>query len=354
MTLATVWFLLIAVLWVGYFVLEGFDFGVGMLVGLLGKKDDDRRVMINTIGPVWDGNEVWLLTAGGATFAAFPEWYATLFSGLYLPLFLILLALIIRGVAFEYRHKRNSAQWKRAWDWCIIVGSAIPALVWGVGFANFVSGLPIVKAPAGWVMETSVGNFFGLFMPFALLGGVLTLSLFLFHGAVFITLKTKGEITERARGFAKLVGLVAVAATAAFTLWQAVAYGKGVLSWILALLAIAGVSTAWVFNNKARSGLAFLGNVVAILFVFSGIFVSMFPNAITSNLDPVAANTMSLQAAASTPYTLTIMTIAAAVFVPIVLAYQAWTFWVFRKRISAKNLPAETSEVAAITQPTTG
>ncbi|NNG19859.1 cytochrome d ubiquinol oxidase subunit II [Naumannella sp. ID2617S] len=342
MTLATLWFILVAVLWIGYFVLEGFDFGVGMLVGLLGKKEKDRRVMINTIGPLWDGNEVWLLTAGGATFAAFPEWYATLFSGLYLPLFLILIALIFRGVAFEYRHKRDSAKWRRGFDWCIILGSFVPALVFGVGFANFVRGLPIVALPGRrWVMETSVGNFFGLFMPYALVGGLLFVTLFLFHGAIFISLKTKGDIRHTARSFGGKVGLAAVGLLTLFSVWTAAAYGKGVLTWVAAVLAIVGVVAAYLMNRRGREGWAFFGTVVAILTMMVMIFSCMFPNAITA-LEP--GNDMSVAAAASTPYTLRIMTIAAAVFVPVVLGYQAWTFWVFRKRISTRNLPAEQPE----------
>ncbi|GAB3622804.1 cytochrome d ubiquinol oxidase subunit II [Mariniluteicoccus endophyticus] len=336
--LTNIWFLLIAVLWIGYFVLEGFDFGVGMLNMILGRKEEDRRVMINTIGPVWDGNEVWLLTAGGATFAAFPEWYATLFSGLYLPLFLVLLALIVRGVAFEYRHKRESAGWRSGWDWCIFLGSFIPALVLGVGFANFVSGMPIVKMEGRrWVMETSVGNFLGLFMPFALIGGLLFVALFLFHGAVYISLKTKGDIRERSRDFAGKVGLAAVGLMAVFTVWQSVAYGKGI-NWLTTAVAVVCLTGAWFMNGKGREGIAFVLSCAAILALIAGDFISMFPNAITAT---DVANNMPLTEATSSPYTLRIMTIAACVFVPIVLAYQSWTFWVFRKRISTKNLPAE-------------
>src|SRR5659263_705110 len=180
MSLEQLWFVLIAVLWVGYFFLEGFDFGVGILLPVLGRTEVERRVLINSIGPVWDGNEVWLLVAGGATFAAFPEWYATLFSGFYLPLLLILLALIVRGVAFEYRAKRDDDQWRRRWDLAIIIGSFVPALLWGVAFANIVRGVPID------VDGEYVGGFFNLLNPYALLGGATTLLLFLTHGAVFI------------------------------------------------------------------------------------------------------------------------------------------------------------------------
>lgn len=337
MELSTLWFILVAVLWIGYFILEGFDFGVGMLVTFLGKKEDDRRVMINTIGPLWDGNEVWLLTAGGATFAAFPEWYATLFSGLYLPLFLILLALIARGVAFEYRQKRDPMQWKRAWDWAIFAGSLIPALVFGVGFANFVRGLPI-QAQEGrrWVMETSVGNFFGLFMPYALVGGVLFVTLFLLHGAIFISLKTTGEIRTTARAFAGKVGVAVVVLMAAFMIWTAAAHGGGALTWVAGIIAILGVGAAWFANQRGREGWAFVATCVAIATMMVALFTSLFPYAIKA-LDP--ANHMLAADAASSPLTLKIMTIAALVAVPVVLAYQGWTFWVFRKRLSTKNLP---------------
>lgn len=345
MDLPTVWFALIAVLWLGYFVLEGFDFGVGMLLGVLGRRSENataeqnKRVMINTIGPLWDGNEVWLLTAGGAIFAAFPEWYATMFSGLYLPLFAVLLGLIVRAVAFEYRAKRENTAWLRAWDWCIMLGSLIPTLVWGVGFANFVHGLPV---NADHIIEGTAGNFFGLFSPFALLGGVLAVVLFCFHGAVFVSLKTTGEIRGRARSLAIRLGAGSVVGVTAFTVWQNLTtdpqHGWQVTTgWILTAVAIVGVLGAWLFNLRGREGWAFTGTAVSILALFAGIFVTMFPNVMLSSLDP--AWSLTIANAASTPYTLKIMTIAAMIFVPLVLAYQAWTYWVFRKRISTKNLP---------------
>ncbi|MSW73793.1 MAG: cytochrome d ubiquinol oxidase subunit II, partial [Actinobacteria bacterium] len=202
MTFQTTWFLLIAVLWIGYFVLEGFDFGVGMLLPSVSRNEADRRAVLTTLGPLWDGNEVWLLVAGGATFAAFPEWYATLFSGFYLPLFLILVSLIIRGVAFEYRSKYGKAQWRQRWDVAIIITSALPALLWGVAFANIVKGVPLEKASSGSIEY--VGGFFNLLNPYALLGGLVTLSVFYTHGAVFLALKTAGGIRDRANSIAKV------------------------------------------------------------------------------------------------------------------------------------------------------
>src|SRR3954469_14906110 len=213
MALTDIWFLLIAVLWIGYFALEGFDFGVGMLLPVLGRSEKERRVLINTIGPVWDGNEVWLLVAGGATFAAFPEWYATLFSGFYLPLLLILLALIVRGLAFEYRHQRPGAAWHSWWDRAIVVGSYVPAFLWGVAFANIVRGVPIDET------KDFTGTIFTLLNPVGLLGGLVTLLLFLTHGAMFLALKTDGEIRHRARAAAVQLGLLAAVAAVVFLVW---------------------------------------------------------------------------------------------------------------------------------------
>ena len=210
MEFQTVWFVLIAVLWVGYFILEGFDFGVGMLLRFVSRNEADRRAVLTTLGPVWDGNEVWLLVAGGATFAAFPEWYATLFSGFYFPLFLILVALIVRGVSFEYRSKYGKAQWRSRWDMAILISSTIPALLWGVAFANIVKGVPIERATNGSLEY--VGGFFNLLNPYALLGGVVTLTVFLTHGAVFLALKTTGNIRDKAQSIAKITGLVAAVA----------------------------------------------------------------------------------------------------------------------------------------------
>src|SRR4051794_5959700 len=219
MELTTVWFSLIAVLWIGYFCLEGFDFGVGMLLPVLAKDDTERRVLINTVGPVWDGNEVWVLVAGGATFAAFPEWYATLFSGFYFPLLLILVALIVCGLAFEYRAKRDDPIWRRNWDWALVVGSFVPAVLWGVAFANILRGVPIDGD-----MEYA-GGFFNLLNPYALLGGAMTLLLFLTHGSMFVALKTDGRIRGQARALAVRFGLGAAAVAVAFLLWTQVKTG---------------------------------------------------------------------------------------------------------------------------------
>ena len=244
MALTDVWFVLIAVLWTGYFVLEGFDFGVGMLLPLVGRTDTDRRVAINTIGPIWDGNEVWLLVAGGATFAAFPEWYASLFSGFYLALLLILVALIVRGVAFEYRGKIDSDRWRRNWDIAIVVGSTVPALLWGVAFANIVAGVPLDAN------HEFTGTLFTLLNPYGLLGGLATLTLFAFHGAVFLTLKTTGPVRERATTLARQAGIAVIVLGGLFLVWTFLAHGK--LWTLVPVLVAAGALVAAAARQRPR------------------------------------------------------------------------------------------------------
>jgi cytochrome d ubiquinol oxidase subunit II len=331
MELTTFWFLLIGVLWTGYLFLEGFDFGVGMLVGLLARDDGERRVLINTIGPVWDGNEVWLLTAGGAMFAAFPNWYATLFSGFYLALLLILVALITRAVAFEYRGKRDDPTWRARWDVVIVVGSTIPALLWGVALSNIVRGVPIDAA------GNFTGTFFTLLNPYALLGGLVTLTLFLLHGLHFVALKTTGDIRERARAMAEKVALLVIVLGATFLLWTQSAYGKG-WTWAPVALGAGGLIFAALMNRSGREGLAFLGTGITVASAVVLLFGSLYPNVMPSTTS--AAFNLTVHNASSTPYTLRVMTWVALIFTPIVLCYQAWTYWVFRKRIGTDNLPA--------------
>jgi cytochrome bd ubiquinol oxidase subunit II len=331
MELTTVWFALIAVLWVGYFCLEGFDFGVGMLLPVLARNDTERRVMINTVGPVWDGNEVWVLVAGGATFAAFPEWYATLFSGFYLPLLLILVALIVRGLSFEYRHKRADARWQGRWDLALIIGSVVPSLLWGVAFANIVAGVPIDAD------KEFTGNLFTLLNPFGLLGGLVTLSLFATHGAMFVALKTDGEIRHRARSLAVRIGVVAAVLAVVFLLWTQAKTGttaSAVVFVVAALSLVAGLAAA----RAGREGWAFVGTFVTIALAVIGLFLALFPDVMPSTTDP--AFSLTTTNAAATAYTLKVMTWVAVVFTPIVLGYQAWTYWVFRKRISVHHIPS--------------
>ncbi|GAA4378029.1 cytochrome d ubiquinol oxidase subunit II [Nocardioides caricicola] len=338
MELTTVWFCLIAVLWIGYFTLEGFDFGVGMLLPWLARDDRERRIMINTIGPVWDGNEVWVLTAGGATFAAFPEWYATLFSGFYLPLLLILLALIVRGVAFEYRHQRPEASWHSWWDRAIIVGSYVPAFLWGVAFANIVRGVPIDAD------KEFTGSMFTLLNPFGLLGGLVTLLLFLTHGATFLALKTDGEIRFRARRVAVGSGLLAAAAAVAFLVWTQFLTGNAgslVLFLVAALALVGAIAMAYA----GREGWAFIGTFVCIGLAVAGLFVGLFPDVMPSSTSE--AFSLTTTNASATDYTLKVMTIVAAIFTPIVLGYQAWTYWVFRKRIAEHHISDQELEAVA-------
>lgn len=342
MDLPLVWFLLIAVLWTGYLVLEGFDFGVGMLLPFLGRKDNDRRVMINTIGPVWDGNQVWLITAGGAAFAAFPEWYATLFSGFYLPLLLILVGLIFRIVSFEWRGKINTDTW-RAWaDRGIMLGSYIPGILWGVAFANLVRG---VELDAN---HQYVGGFWALLNPFALLGGAVTALLFVTHGAVFLALKTSGELHERAAALAQRLAPVTLVVTAAWALWAQLAYS---VAWTWAVVAVAAVALlAVVLTTRARrEGWAFVWSAVTIVAAVVLIFGSMYPDVMPA-FDP--ANSLTVDNASSTDYTLTIMTWVAVILTPVVLLYQGWTYWVFRKRISAEHIPEHTGLTFAAVLPT--
>jgi len=349
--LQVLWFILIAVLWTGYLVLEGYDYGVAMLIPFLGKNEKERRVIVNTIGPLWDGNEVWLLTAGGATFAAFPGWYATLFSGLYLPLFLVLAGLIIRGVSFEYRALHPESRWRNTFDWMAATGSFIVPLVFGVGFANFVKGLPVVQAATNDKLHVLNGQpyFLELFSLFGLLGGVVLVVLSLFHGSLFLALKTKGVVHDRAVAFANTIGIVAIVGGAIFLVWKNVAYPSsfGILDWVCLVVAAAGLAAAWWFNKSERDGIAFAGTTVAILFVAIGIFLRMWPNLGFDNsliADPAAH--LNRVTAASTELTLTIMTVAAAIFVPVVVGYQAWSIWVFRKRISTQNIPDDVHHVA--------
>ena len=334
--LPTLWFLLIAVLWMGYFFLEGFDFGVGILLPFLGRDDLDRRVLLNTIGPHWDGNEVWLLVAGGAMFAAFPEWYATVFSGFYLALFLILVALIFRAVAFEFRGKVEDPRWRSAWDWAIFFGSLVPALLWGVAFADFLHGVPLNA------QHEFTGNFFDLVGPYALFGGVMSLTLFTLHGALFLVLKTDGAMRIRARlAAARLFWFALVGLVGFLTLSYANALAtndRGIVPDLVPLTAIAALVAVGWFRREHWDLTAFLLNGAAIVLTTATIFLNLYPRVLISTVDR-AANSLTIANASSSHYTLVVMSVVAAFFVPIVLGYQAWTYWVFRKRISREPEP---------------
>ena len=348
MELTTIWFILIAVLWTGYFVLEGFDFGVGMLFPILGRGDGGladpdhdgetrRRVMLSTIGPVWDGNEVWLLTAGGATFAAFPEWYATLFSGFYIPLLLILVALIVRALAFDYRGKVDDPAWRRRWDIAIMVGSYGPALLWGVAFTNIVRGVPI-DADFEYT-----GSLLTLLNPAALLGGLATTTLFIAYGAMFIALKTDGPIRHEARQLSVRVGVVAAVLVAAWLAVIQVSTGSAV-SWILTGSAAVLLLGALGMAHRGSEGWGFTLAFAAIGIAVISLFVALFPDVMPSSTDP--AFSLTATNASSTDYTLKIMTWVAVLLTPVVLLYQSWTYWIFRKRVSGHHIPTEVAAAA--------
>lgn len=331
-TLRVIWFVLIAVLWTGYLVLEGFDFGVGMLLPVLGRTDTERRVLINTIGPVWDGNEVWLLTAGGATFAAFPLWYSTLFSAFYLPLLLILVALILRGVAFEYRGKIDSAAWRARWDAAIVIGSVLPALLWGVAFGNIVRGVAAADLQSGpFRVLLSALN------PYALLAGLTTLTLFALHGALFLGLKTSGEVRARAGRLALVLSVPTVVIAGTWVTWTQLAYGK-TWTWLPVLAAAAALVGVVVAARANREGVAFALTCLATVAAVVIIFGSLFPNV----LPVVGAESLTISNSSSSAYTLTVMTWVAAAMTPVVVVYQAWTYRVFRRRIGTEHIPAST------------
>jgi cytochrome d ubiquinol oxidase subunit II len=326
--LPTIWFTAVAVLWTGYFVLEGFDFGVGMLLPVLGRgpeREADRRVVINAIGPVWDGNEVWLITAIGAMFAAFPAWYAGVLSGFYLPVLLVIVALIVRGVAFEYRGKVDDPRWRARWDAAIVFGSAVPAFTWGLVFANLVRGVEL--GPDGVVRSGVVD----LLNPYALVGGMATLTLFLLHGAVFLALKTDGPVRYRARAAARAVAAAASAVLFAFLMWTQADHGSAATTG-LAACAVGALLAGAALILRRREGWAFVATAVAIAATTAALFDALHPAVLPSLLDP--AFDLTVAGAASAPYTLGILSVIGAVFLPLVVLYQSWSYWVFRRRVT--------------------
>ncbi len=329
MNLQTFWFILITILFIGFFFLEGFDYGVGMLLPFLGKNDSERQQVVSSIGPFWDGNEVWLLTAGGAIFAAFPNWYATLFSGFYLALMLMLVALIVRAVAFEFRHRHDNPSWRRTWDWLIFVGSLLPGFLWGVAVTNIIEGVPI-DAHMNYV-----GGFWNLLNPYALLGGLTFVALFLFHGAIFLSLRTGGIVQERAHQAARFMWLPTVIL---IFLYVIVGYFTtdvfvrlGIDPGVAPLGAGAAILAAGWFVYNRYNGWAFVMTGLTIVLSTLTIFLGLFPRVMISSLNP--AWDLTVYNASSSQYTLTVMSWMAISFVPIVLLYQAWNYWIFRKRL---------------------
>lgn len=337
--LPVVWFILLTVLFAGYFLLEGFDFGVGMLLPSAGRRDDAddpaaasdaaRTGLVRTIGPVWDGNEVWLITAGGALFAAFPGWYAALFSGFYLPLFLILVALILRAVALEWRGKVDTLTWRRRCDLTVTVTSWMPPVLWGVAFANLVRGVPL---DADQNMDSGLSTLIGLLNPYALLGAATFACVFLLHGLSFLRLRTAGHLRDATDRLVIPVAVAAAVTGATFVIWTQLAHGKG-WTWIVTATAVGGVLVAVAAMLRHRDATAFLATAVIVISAVVLLFGSLYPWLMPTTLaDGVG---LDIRNASSADYTLTVMTWAALFLVPFVLAYQAWTYWVFRKRITA-------------------
>ncbi len=332
-----IWFVLISILFIGYFVLEGFDFGVGILLPFISKDDTDRRVVINTIGPFWDANEVWLITAGGAMFAAFPHWYATLFSGFYIPLFLMLLALILRAVGFEFRSKMTQKWWRKTADQFIFWGSLLPALLWGVAFTNIVQGLPI-----GEDMNFT-GNLLAALNPYAILGGIVVVLIFVLHGALFLSLRTMDNLKDRAEKIAKLlwwpIGIVTLI-FAVLGYWQTVLFeGLGLVPGTLSTVTLFSFAACYIFMRLRMQKYAFGAIALTIVLGTAVIFNGLFPNIMPSSLNE--AYNLTIYNASSSEMTLKIMSIVALFFIPIVLAYQGWSYYVFARRIGRDAIPRE-------------
>ncbi|WP_310137692.1 cytochrome d ubiquinol oxidase subunit II [Paenibacillus amylolyticus] len=333
LSLSELWFLLIAVLFVGFFFLEGFDFGVGMSSGIIAKTDRERRTLINSIGPFWDGNEVWLITAGGAMFAAFPHWYATLFSGFYLPLVVVLLALIGRGVAFEFRSKVKQQQWRKTWDVIIVVSSALLPFLFGVVFATLMKGLPIDGE-----MQLRAG-FLDIVNPYTVVGGLSVTLLCLVHGLLFVSLRTVGDLRERALHTARqlmlpLAAMLAIYAVMTYLMTDIFTV-RGWALWIMVILGAGALALANYFVRQKREGWAFgmTGAVIAIS--FASVFIGLFPRVMISSLG--SAFDLTVYNASSGGYSLKVMTIVACTLLPFVLGYQIWSYYVFRKRLNEQH-----------------
>ncbi len=330
MDLQVFWFCLIAVLWAGYFVLEGFDFGVGMMLPVIGRNEDERNEMLGTIGPVWDGNEVWLVVAGGATFAAFPDWYATMFSGFYQALLLVLVLLIVRVISFEWRHRSDNPRWQNGWLWCNMIASVGVPLIWGVALTNLVQGVPLNS------QGEFVGSFLDLFSAYTVAGGIATVALFAMHGSIFLELKTVGELRERALHTASRIAPPAAAIVCVFLVWTVtVATDSNHKSaFPLALIAIAaGIAlvAGAALAVRGRAGRAFSATAIAVILMVATLFSSLYPRVLVSN--PDFQNSLTVANAASAHYALTVMTIVAVTLTPVVLIYQGWTYYVFRRRL---------------------
>jgi len=326
MSLPIVWFAVVAVFWTGFFVLEGFDFGVGALHRVVGRTDLERRVAINSIGPLWDGNEVWLIVAGAAMFAAFPGWYATWFSAGYLALVLVLLALMLRGVSFEFRGHLDVPRWRSTWSWTLVVGSALAPLLLGVALGDLLAGLPVGQD------EEFTGTFVDLLTPFGLALGVTMLVLCLLHGATFLAIRTTGVVRERAHVLGRRMRWAAVVLVVVTAAWTFGLSAQSVLSFVLLVLVLAGALAAWWYVGRSREVAAFVASAVTIGATVASVFAGLYPRLLVSSTDP--AYSLTVEGTASGQYALQVMTVVAAVLLPLVLLYQGWTYHVFRARVS--------------------
>jgi cytochrome d ubiquinol oxidase subunit II len=337
--LHTLWFVIIGFFWTGFFVLEGFDFGVGMLHAIVGKTNDERAAAIESIGPFWDGNEVWLVVAGAATFAAFPLWYATMFSSLYLALVLVLAALMARGVSFEFRDRLTDPRWRRTWTWATVVGSALVPLLLGVGLGDLLHGLPINSS------HNFTGDFFDLLTPYGLWTGLTLLTLSLLDGATFLTLKTTGVVRERSAVAARLVVWPAAGAVLVFMVWTRAVAGRHFPSTLIVLGVIAVLFAAYLIHAR-QDGWAFAASALTIATAIGSIFVALYPNVMVSSTS--TAFNLTVSNSSSAKYALTVMTVVAVIFVPVVLLYQGWSYHVFRARVGATEKgPAEPPATAS-------
>jgi cytochrome bd ubiquinol oxidase subunit II len=323
------WFILITILWTGFFILEGFDMGVGMLHRVVGRDEAGQRAVINTIGPLWDGNEVWLVVAGASMFAAFPGWYATMFSALYLAVVLLLAALIVRGVSFEYRGKNSSRRWQRSWSWALIIGSLLAPLLIGIALGDLLHGLPIAAN------HEYTGSFWNLLQGYAIFTGITLVAICLLHGAIFITLKTAGDVRFRAGKIARRIAPVTALLTIAWVSWTHVTAGGGGFLNVVEFLAILAVLAAWALVSNQQQGWAFTATTTTIALSIIALFVDLYPRVMVSSTNP--AFSLTVYNSASPPYSLKVTTVVALIFLPVVLAYQGWTYYVFRRRITDQS-----------------